>query len=203
MLKITKNKSIDLFKKINLRLSVFEIAMIGLILSLALTAKLFDKFIPHVHPIHIIVLLVGISILRFYSSVLLIATYKITKGLLFSFEGPTTVAIGLHILQIFSLLLFSFTRLFRDKGWKIHLSAMIGFIVLTMSVYLFLMIIADSEYTRVSDSSIQFWERVRLALIYPGDWMNVTITTALAIGIVPTIYLTLNPLVKMLEQNRH
>ena len=177
----------------------------GIMLSLAMTAKYFDKFIPHVHPIHIIALLIGISLLRFYPSIIFLTSYVIMKNAIFGVEGPTIVASAIHIAQPFSLLLILLIRLkmFKDKNKPIQILIMSAIIIMTLSLYLFIMIMADSEYTRVTDTSVPFWERVRLALIYPGDWMNVTVSAAMSVAIVPIVYTIFKPMVDTLTQQKY
>ena len=185
-----------------IKISIFEIAIIGIFLALAITSKFFDKFIPHVHPLHFIILLAGIALLRTISSVLFIGSYILLSDLIFGIEGPTLFATLIHTTATISLLLFSFTRMFRDKNWKIYYSIMIGLIILVMSIFLFLTVVGDSEYTRVMDSSVPFWERARLALIYPGDWLNILVSASISIGIVPMLYRILNPIAMKMQENK-
>lgn len=187
--------------KDNLNITLFEITLMGMLLSIALTSKYFDKFIPHVHPFHIVTLLIGIAILRVIASLLFVSSYVLASSVMFGVEGPTMLASVVHTAESFSLLLFCLFKFFNEKEYYIKLVMMTILIIISMLLYLFLMIVGDSEYTRVSDSTIPFWERVRLALIYPGDWMNITVSTAIAIGIVPISYFTLKPLVNRMKKN--
>ena len=93
--------------------------------------------------------------------------------------------LAMHILQLLSLIIVSLIWNFKNKKIQIQISILIGLIILTMLVYLTFMIIGDSDY---SSHSISFWERVRLALIWPGDWLNVLITASIAIAIIPVLY---------------
>ena len=142
--------------KKHIRISVFEIALIGILLSIALTAKYFDKFIPHVHPFHIVSLLIGIALLRVASSFMLIGSYILSSSLLFGIDGPTMLAFVLHAGNKFILLLFCFVRYFRNKNSLQLTFIMIILIIITLALYLFIMIIADSEYTRVLTSETPF-----------------------------------------------
>ena len=176
------------------RLSIFEITLAGMILGLAIGATYFDKFIPHVHPIHIVVLLIGITIMRFRVSVVLITSFIILRTLLFGFNGITLFMVSIHIISTLSLLLASTTSLIIEKmngKWK--RTIIIPIIIITMMFYLTFMIIGDSDY---SPKSIGFLERVRLALIFPGDWLNVTISTSISIVIVPIAYITFEKYLK-------
>ncbi|MCR8612952.1 MAG: hypothetical protein NC236_00505 [Mycoplasma sp.] len=179
-------------QKNNLKITIFEISLMGLMLGISLTARYFDNFIPHAHPIHIIALLIGISLLRVFPAFIFTGAYILIKSLIFGIEGPTLIASGIHLLEPVSLLIICFAKYFKNKNWYIYSSILIAFIIIALASYLFLMIIGDSEYTRVINNSISFWERVRLALIYPGDWFNLTVTTALSILIVPSAYFILN-----------
>ncbi len=182
-------------KKINYKLSIFEIALIGILLSLAVTAKYFDHFIPHVHPLHIVCLITGITVLRTIPSLLLVGSYILLSSVIFGIEGPTLIASVFHTCESLALLLVSFASIYKKKSRIKHLIILISLIIVSCMLYLFIMIIGDSEYTRVTNSNIPFWERVRLALIYPGDWMNLTVSCAFSIVIAPMVYSILNPLI--------
>lgn len=196
-----KNLTQNLIAKLNPKLSVFEIALTGILLAVAVTAKYFDKFIPHVHPFHIVCLITGITLLRTISATLLVGSYVLITSITFGVEGPTVLASALHTLQTFVLLIICLARIIKSEKIQIRIATQIALIVITMMLYLFVMIIADSEYTRIGNSNVPFWERVRLALIYPGDWMNVTVSTAFTIGISPTVYLILSPFIKNISNN--
>ena len=188
--------------KKHIKISIFEISIIGIFLAIAITSRFFDKFIPHIHPLHIIILLSGIAILRVVSSFLFIGSYILLSDLLFGVEGPTLLAMVIHTIAAASLLLFCFIRMFRNKNWKIYYSAMVGLIILVMSIYLFLTVMGDSEYVRVSDSTKPFWTRAWMVLIFPGDWLNILVSTAISIGTVPLIYRVMNPISNKLQNNK-
>lgn len=177
------------------RLSIFEITLAGMILGIAVAAKYFDRFIPHVHPFHFVVLLIGLSIMRFRVSIVLIISYIIVKIILFGPEGITGFMITFHILSTASLLLVSTVRLFSKRmGGKYKSWVIIPIIIGTMVIALIFKIIGDSDYSL--DKGLSFFERVRLALIYPGDWLDATIGTALSIVIVPIAYSVFENLIK-------
>ncbi|TCG12104.1 hypothetical protein [Mycoplasma todarodis] len=182
-------------KKINYKLSIFEIALIGILLSLAVTAKYFDNFIPHVHPLHIVCLITGIAILRTIPSFLLVGSYVLLSSVIFGVEGPTLIASVLHTCESLTLLLICITTIYKEKSRIKHLILLISLIIISCMLYLFIMILGDSEYTRVTNSNTPFWERVRLALIYPGDWMNLTVSCAFSVVVAPIVYSILNPLI--------
>ena len=178
------------------RLSIFEISLTGMILAIAIAAKYFDRFIPHVHPLHIVILLIGISIMRFRVSVILIATYIIVKMLLFGPTGITGFMITFHIFSTISLLIVSSASpVIKKMNGKYKKLIIVPIIIFAMIVALTLKVIGDSDYT---PKTTPFFERARLALIYPGDWLNALIATSLSIAIVPIAYVAFE---KTLKQN--
>ena len=130
------------------RLSIFEITLVGVILSLSITAKYFDRFIPHVHPIHVVVILIGISIMRLRVSILLIISYIILKMILFGPGGITGFMITVHTLATVSLLLMSSISFFLKKmNSKYKIAIFIPIIIFTMIIYLAFTVIGDTDYS--------------------------------------------------------
>lgn len=180
---------------INWKLSVFEIALIAIVLSLAITSKFFDRFIPHVHFVHYVVLIIGISLLRFFNAVILIVAYTLITMLFFPGHSPTPYAMIGHLLNHITLLLVWTFKLFKQSKTRDYV-ILPSVVFFTLLLYLFIMTLADSEYTRISSPKTPFMKRVYLALIYPGDWMKITVTAAIAVPLTPIVFSTLNPIIE-------
>ena len=176
------------------KLTIFEITLAGMILGVAIAAKYFDRFIPHVHPLHIVVLLIGLSIMRFRVSIILMSSYIILKIILFGPGGITAFMVGFHIAGTLSLLIVSLTPIIVKKmDGKYKSLIIIPIIILTMSFYLVFAVIGDTDY---SAKDLPFVKKLWLNLIYPGDWLNVLIATAFSIVIVPIAYISFDKVLK-------
>ena len=148
------------------RISIAEIVITGLLLSLAITSKFFDNFIPHVHPIHVVMLVIGMLVLRVYMASFLLASYLILKFVLFGFREPTAFMIGMHLLAVSLLFLISIASSVKIKNVKLRYVVIFLTIIIVMGMYLTLWIIGDTDY---SPKQVPFAKKMWLALIWPGD----------------------------------
>lgn len=171
--------------------------MIAVFIALAIVGKMIDRFIPHIHPFQMLFLLVGIAFLGIIRGLILINLTIIVGYLLFGTTEITAFMISMHIIGQELLVIVGIIKYWNIKNKTMYLISATSLIMGVMTIYLFFVILGDSDY---SPKSISILKRMYLALIFPGDGLNVLITTMILMMVLPV---TINVLKKTYTPNQY
>ncbi len=169
-----------------IKLSIRDITLIGILLGCTLFLNFIDIYIPHVHALHKVFLILAIGLIGFYRSLILLVLFS---ALEYFIGGGKYIIIwqqfALQTIALYSFLLIVIYRNMKEK----NLIYLILNIVLIFIVFLFIKVLGDSFIT--INNTHNFIKSFWLAIIWPGDWLDSLTSCIVTILVLCTSYKSL------------